>query len=343
VKPIVTIGAGAIGALLGGHLSERFDDVVLADEWTAHVSAICGHGLEIGGVRGERRFHPRAIELERLTSEVAEASLVFVCVKSTDTARMIETCTPLVGEATAVVSVQNGMNDELLAEAFGPERTVAAVCEVGGYLEGPGRMIETRAQGAFVIGALDGRITGRIHEVARVMDACAPTTASRNVVGLRWSKLIWNCMMNPVSALSGLGQGEIILGEPTRHLCLALGAEGVAVSLAAGAELEPLTSMGIDPRSFSASRAARREVEESLVARYASQLGKSTSMSQDIARGRPTEIDHLNGYVVERGRRLGVDTPINSRVVELVHRLEDRDLRAGPSAIAPLLEVGAQV
>jgi 2-dehydropantoate 2-reductase len=203
--------------------------------------------------------------------------------------------------------------------------------------------VETRAGGGFVVGELGGYVTGRAADVAMVMSACAPTTVSENVTGLRWSKLIWNCMMNPLSALSGLGQGEIILDERTRRLCLAIGAEGVAVSRAAGATLEPLTSMGVDPRRFASRGTELRGVEASLIARYESQIGKSTSMSQDIARGRLTEIDFLNGYLVAHGRRLNVETPMNAVTVELVHRLEQGLVAPRPASLDPLFQIEVRV
>ncbi len=334
---VVAVGGGAIGGLLSGYLSAEVEDFVLADPWTEHIEKIRGAGLEIGGARGERRFHPRVVELSRLPVEVDRIDVVFVCVKSQDTASAADVFGGRLTEDATVVSVQNGMNDELLAARFGRHRVVAAVCEIAGRVDGPGRIVETRAGGGFVIGDLDGRPTERVTKVARLMNSCAPTTVSTNVVGIRWSKLIWNSMINPVSALTGLGSGAVILDPDIRRLCMEVGAEGVAVSRAAGVQLEPLTMMGIDPRAFDRTSGDRVAVEESLVARYANQLDKRPSMAQDVARGRPTEIDHLNGYLVRRGRELSVDTPLNAELVGLVHRVERAELVSGVSAIRHLL------
>ena len=334
---VVTIGAGAIGGLLGGHLSEVVSDTLLVDDWPEHRAAINSAGLQIGGVRGERVYHPRAIALSALRQETAAPLVVFICVKSQDTARVADCLAGVVGPATSVVSVQNGMNDELLAQRFGRERVIAVACEVGGYLEHAGRIVETRRGGAFVIGALDGEESPRVHAIAQLMSACAPVTVTRNIMGVRWSKLIWNCMINPISAITGWGQGEIVLDAALRTLCLDVGSEAVAVATAAGVQLAPLESMGIDPRRFGSRGADRVAVEDSLVDRYADQLGKTTSMSQDIARGRSTEVDFLNGYVVRRGAELDVATPLNERLIDIVHAIERRDVKPAAALLVPVL------
>jgi 2-dehydropantoate 2-reductase len=338
---VAVIGAGAIGALLGGYISASAASTRLVDGWREHVDTIHADGLSIGGARGERTFEVEAVTFDELEDAAAVADVVFVAVKSQDTRAVLRSVEMLMSDATVVVSTQNGMNEELLADAFGSDRVVGAVAEVGAFLERPGRVIETREGGGFVIGELNGELSARAERIATLMSACAPTTVSANIVGLLWSKLLWNCMMNPLSALSGKGQGELILDEELRTLCFQIAREVGSLAAALDVELEPLGSLGVDPSALvSADSAVRSRAEKDVIRRYATQRDKTTSMRQDVLAGRPTEIDHLNGFVAARGRELGAPTPLNNEVVRLVHLLEDGNPERAAESLAAVASAG---
>lgn len=334
---VAVLGVGAIGGAVAGYLSGAGHDVTGFDEWPDHVSAIERDGLRVSGARGERSFRFRAAAWSELGTLAVEPDLVFVCVKTYDTARAADALDPVLGAATTVVSTQNGINEDLLAERLGRERVVGAVTEVGGYMEGPGAIVESRADGGFVIGELDGSETSRIAEVQAALSACAPTTVTRTIRSALWSKLTWNCMMNPLTAATGLGQGEIWTSAELSELAVQVGREAAAVARADGADLEPLPFLGVDlPALVDADAERAGEAKACIVGLYRPQSGKSTSMREDVKHRRRTEIDALNGHVVSVGRRHGVPVELNAALVGVMHAIERGEAQPGVDLVASL-------
>jgi 2-dehydropantoate 2-reductase len=226
----------------------------------------------------------------------------------------------------------------VLAEKLGRQRIVGAVTEIGGYMIGPGEIAETRADGGFVIGELDGSDTPRIHRVQEAFSACAPTVITSTIRGLLWSKLAWNCMMNPLTALTGLGQGEVWTSPGLPELALQIGREVEDVASADGAELQPLTFLGVDlPALLSDTRDRAAPALSLVVELYTPQAGKSTSMREDVRHGRRTEIAFLNGHVVRRGEQLGVPVALNREIVRLVQSVESGARSPAPGLVEALV------
>lgn len=333
----MVFGAGAIGGALAGYLAGAGHEVIALDEWPAHVAAINRDGLLVAGARGTHCFRLKAALWEEAAATDLAPELVLVCVKAYDTVRAAELVAPLLGPNTTVVSTQNGINEDVLAEKLGRERIVGAVTEIGGHVVGPGEIAETRADGGFVIGELDGSDSPRVRRIREVISACAPTSITPTIRGLLWSKLIWNCMMNPLTALTGLGQGEIWADGYLGELAVHVGREARDVARADGAALEPLAFLGVDlPALLADDQERATVVRRHVVQLYLPQAGKSTSMREDVKHGRRTEIDFLNGHVVRRGQQLGVPVGLNHEIVQLVHSVESRALTPAPGIVRSL-------
>jgi 2-dehydropantoate 2-reductase len=331
---IVVVGAGAIGGALAGYLAGAGHDVTALDEWLAHVDAINRDGLLVSGARGENRFRLRAVLWSDIATLALKPKIVFVSVKTYDTERAARLVAPILTPETVVLSTQNGINEDLLGNELGRDRIIGAVTEIGGYMVGAGEIVETRAGGGFVIGELDGNETVRARDVQRVMSACAPTTITPTIRNLLWSKLTWNCMMNPITALTGRGQGEVWTTPSLRELTLAVGREAAAVARADGTELEPLTFLGVDlPGLLSDSNELAQATKERVIKLYRRQIGKSTSMLEDTRNGRRTEVDSLNGYVFRRGEQFGVPVERNRALTHLVHLVEKGEAVVGDSLV----------
>lgn len=148
--------------------------------------------------------------------------------------------------------------------------------------------------------------------------------------------------MNPLTAVSGLGQGRMLSLPEGRRLTFDVANEAAAVADAVPVDLEPLTFLGVDPRQLIGDASAQDRAGRMLVEKYSTQMDKSTSMSQDIERGRRTEIDHLNGYIVRKGEALSIPTPLNRALVDLVHRIEGGAARPDPDNLRSLVEISAQ-
>jgi 2-dehydropantoate 2-reductase len=331
------VGAGAIGCVVGGLLTKAGEDVTLIDQWPEHVEAIRRRGLRLGGTCGEHTVPMKALHLHEAQSISEPFDVVFVAVKSYDTEWATRLAIAYLKPDGVVVDFQNGINDHRVAAIAGPERTLGCVILIGAGMYEPGVALRTdAARGGFKIGELDGRDTERARALAKTLSAVADTKVTTNLMGERWSKLALNCMLNPIAGLTGLGTAECRTEPGPRRLAVHLGAEVVRVGRACGFEVEP--AFGIPAQRFVDAAEGRglAEVEAGISRDATTRAGGRPSMLQDVMRRRRTEIDHLNGYVAGEGRRVGVKTPFNDKVVELYHGHGVR-LVPDPKNIEPLL------
>jgi 2-dehydropantoate 2-reductase len=332
------MGAGAIGSVVGGLLSKAGQDVTLIDQWPAHIDAIKSNGLKLSGTCGDHLTHPSALHLYEAQGIQEPFDAVFLAVKGYDTDWATLFCIRfLKPETGVVVDFQNGMNDERVATLAGRQRTLGCVITISAGLYEPGHAMRTdRTAIGFKIGELDGSDTPRAQALADALNAVAPSKVTTNLHGERWSKLAINCMANPLAGLSGYGSAEIRTEPLPRRLAIQTAAEVVKVGAAAGHTVEPIWGIEAE-RIVRAAEGHELEAVESDLAAGAQQLaGGRPSLLQDVMRGRRTEIDELNGFVVAEGQRLGVPTPFNAAIVAEVHRHGVGTLRPDPANLEPL-------
>lgn len=334
---ILVVGAGTVGSVVGGYLSGSGYNVVLADGWAKNIEVLNREGLNLSGTRGDHRFSVKAIPFDAISELKDDFDIIYISVKSYDTKASVERIRPLLKAETIVISTQNGINEEFIASEIGSSHVVGAVTEFSGYMSGPGSVVETRKEGGFVLGELDGSDTARLGNVAKVMSSCGHIKISNNIMGILWSKLIWNSMLNPLTAVSGLGTGRILQLDNYRRLALEIGKEGFSVSKKHNVRLEPLTLMGIDPRRLDPDRPEEIQAEEEALKKLPEPLDKRPSMAQDIMSGRKTEIDFINGVLTEYGKRLGVPTPVNEEVIQALHLVEEKKLKQSPVLLDEIL------
>jgi 2-dehydropantoate 2-reductase len=313
------VGAGAIGSAVGARLA-RSMDVVFIDTWAEHVDAMNERGLTVD-YAGERLTVPvRALRWEHVSVAPAP-DVVLVAVKSYETTAAVHLVSPFLADDTPVVSLQNGINEEVIADLVGSHRTIGAVSVLDGSLVGPAEARQVQPTGRIVIGELDGADTERVHRLADLLRTAYPTNVSYNIWGELWSKLVRNSMHNPVGAITGLPAGQLVQAPNALRLSLLLGSEAVGVAAALGHLLITDDLFGCRPEHF----LAPVESTEFLMAEarfrdfYAARANLRSSMLQDILKRRPTEIDHLNGYVVRKGRTSACAISMNERVVHMVN------------------------
>ena len=339
INRIGIVGAGAIGCVVGGLLTRAGRDVTLVDQWPEHVETMRKQGLRLSGTCGDHTVKVKALHLHEAQGIGEPFDAVFIAVKSYDT----EWATALGVSYLrwpdgVVVDFQNGINDERVASIAGRERTLGCVITIGAGMYEPAHAMRTDSGSlGFKIGELDGRDTPRARELAELMGAVAGSKVTTNLFGERWSKLALNCMANPVAGLSGLGTAEVRTEPGPRRLAVYLGAEAVKVGRAAGHEVEPIFHITAQRFVDAAEGRGLAEVEADISRDAKSRAGGRPSLLQDVMRRRRTEIDYLNGYVVAQGRRLGVPTPFNEKIVELFHRHPVGTLEPDPKNLEPLL------
>ena len=331
------MGAGAIGSVVGGLLTKAGHDVTLIDQWPAHVEAMKANGLRLSGSCGDHTIPVKALHLCEVQGLQEPFDAVFLAVKGYDTEWATLFILRYLKPDGVIVDFQNGINDERVAALAGRERTLGCVILIGAGMYEPGHALRTDTNPiGFKIGELDGSETERARQLAEVMSDVATTKVTPNLFGERWSKLAVNCMANALAGLSGYGSAEMRSLPVPRRISIQVASEVIQVGRAAGFEVEPIS--GIEAQRYVDAAAGRglAEVEADLekVARNAGP-GRP-SLLQDVMRGRRTEVNELNGYVVAQGKRLGVPTPFNEAVVREVNRFPVGTIKPDPKNLEPL-------
>ena len=331
------IGAGAIGSIVGGLLTKAGQDVTLIDQWPEHVETMKRHGLRLSGTCGEHLIPVKALHVYEAQGVSEPFDAAFIAVKSYDTEWATQLGLGYLKQPDGfVVDFQNGVNDERVAALAGAGRALGCVITIGAGMYEPGHAIRTDK---VKIGEHDGTESARARRLAEIMSAVAPSVVTANLWGERWSKLSVNCMANPLAGLSGLGSAEVrSLPGPSR-IAIHLAAEVIQVGRARGYEVEPI--FGIEAQRFVDAAGGRGydavAADMAASARFLS--GGRPSLLQDVMKGRRTEIEYLNGYVCEQGRRTGVKTPVNEAVVREVRRHPVGALKPDPENLEPILKI----
>lgn len=330
---VVVWGAGAIGGTLGAHLVRAGHDVLFVDAAEQHVRVMKQQGLRITGPAAELEVRVRAATPDGVEGR---HGVVLLAVKAHHTMEAARALEAHLADDGVVVSVQNGLNEPVIAGVVGRDRTFGCFVNFGAdYLE-PG-VIHYGGRGAVVVGELDGDRTdraGRIHGLFRDFDDRAVLTG--NIFGYLWSKLAYASMLF-ATALTDDPIADA-LGDPsTRDVYADLAREVVAVAGAEGVVLEPFD--GFDPFVFAAGAgepAAASSLDGLVIHNRKSAKTHSGIWRDLVVRRRKTEVDAHLGIVVERGRELGVPTPMNARLVEMIHEIETRDRSPGRANVAEL-------
>lgn len=328
--PVVVWGAGAIGGALGAALVRAGHDVLLVDLVAEHVAAIREQGLGITGPVEDYRVAAAAALPEELSGPLGT---VLLCVKAHHTETAVREIAPRLSAEGVIVSVQNGLNEEVIARIVGGSRTFGCFVNFGAdYLE-PG-LIHYGGRGTVVVGEVDGSRTARAAEIHALFRDFEPRAVlSTNVMGYLWSKLAYASMLF-ATALSDEGIADALARHEHRRLYAALAREVVAVAAAEGVRLEAFD--GFDPIAFAAA-AEPADAERSLDGLVRHNRGSAKTHSgiwRDLAiRHRPTEVDAQLGPVVARGARAGVPTPLNERLVRMIHEVEAGTLPQGVAAV----------
>jgi len=300
---IAVLGSGAMGSVFGGLLAEHGQDVVLIDTWKEHIDAINKNGLHLEGIGGDRFINVKGVSS---ADEIKDhVDLVIVFVKSPFTEPAVKGASHIIGENTMIMTLQNGLgNAEKIAEITGSSRIIVGITNNGATLIEPGH-VRHAGSGETVISPFDGEVSHRINEIAQILtEAGLPTKVSDEVVGLVWDKLMVNVGINALTAILKVPNGYLIEHGSSEKLLEYAVREAEKMCKAKSIQLKH------DPVQHC------KDVARATAANY-------SSMYQDVAKKRITEIDYINGAVVNEGRKLGIPTPVNEVFVLLIKALEE--------------------
>lgn len=348
-QKIAIVGAGALGGYVGGYFAHHGEDVTLIDFWPEHLDAIRLRGLELDGVTAPEKFTVTQAKT-LLFSDVAKLEgqtpfdIIFVSVKSYDTARVTKAMAPYLAQTGCVVSLQNCMNEDAIAAIVGPERTLGVIASIISVeLYEAGRIRRMAAKGGakhtvFRVGEIHGKLTPRVESLVKLFSLIDSAKATTNLQGERWTKLTQNSMRNGISAATGLTGGECDRSEVLRRLAIQVGGEAVRVGKLLGYQLEKMGELMPDQieKASAGDLSALAEVENIMIGRTASnpRAGiQRPSMAQDMKKGRKTEIEFMNGFIAAKGVQVGVATPANEKLVQAVLSVEQGRQKASPSVL----------
>lgn len=314
------VGAGAVGGTVAARLARSGTEPLVLDANRDHVRRMRDPGLEVGGLDGGVRTKLAAYTPDDAGAELTTPpDLVLVSVRSQATEAALEPLLPLLGPASDVVSLQNGLNEDTIASIVGAERTIGCVVGFGATWVEPGK-VSLDAAGDLVVGRLDGSTDDRLERARDVLQGAFRTRVSRNVRGELWGKMLVNST-TVLGALGGMLTGELLATAERRRFVAAVVAEGVRVARAEGVEL-PRVLGGVDASDVDAPDRWSEAMDRVLV-RMRESFGAVRSVTwRDFELGRPTEIDAVTGELVRRGQRAGVAVPLSAHVYELLREIE---------------------
>lgn len=302
---ILIFGAGAMGSFLAGVLSQKHEVTLYGRG--KKIEVVREKGIKISGKTELVTKMKTALNPKELRGK--EYDLIVLAVKSYDTSSALEVIKEIKSKAT-VLSLQNGLDNEIrIAEAIGKERTLGGVTSHGITFVEPGH-VQHAGTGETIIGELDCKETERVKKIGQAFTSVGiETRISRDIHSDIWIKGIVNAGINPLTALTRLHNGYLLKIPWLTRLLENTCQECIAVAQKAGIDIQ-----GCDIIEKTKN-----------VARLTGE--NKSSMLQDIEKGRRTEIDSINGRIVEVGKKHGVETPINSALVALVKGIEEGMVR----------------
>ncbi|MDP2939023.1 MAG: 2-dehydropantoate 2-reductase [Candidatus Omnitrophota bacterium] len=298
---ILIIGPGALGCLFAGFLSKT-QEVIILDKNPKRAQFISEQGIRLEGISGNWQAK---VSVTANPGTIKEIDLVLICVKSYDTKQALNQVKSLVGENTLVLTLQNGLgNIEVIGEVVGQDKVIGAVTNQGATLLSDG-YIRHAGKGETVIGRIDGKIPVQLKEIREIFNKSGlETRISRDIKGLIWSKLIINVGINALTAITRLNNGKLVEFEGTARILRDAVTEAVKI-----AKKKRIKLIYDDPLAKVEAVCEATAINVS-------------SMLQDILKKKKTEIDFINGVVVRQGQSLGIATPVNSVLVNLVKTIE---------------------
>jgi 2-dehydropantoate 2-reductase len=301
---ICVLGAGAMGSSIGGFLSDTGADVVLVDRWREQVDVLNSRGLKIHDGSSLRTIKVRATTDP---GSIGKVDLVIVLVKSYNTEQAINEARPMIGEATAVLSLQNGLgNEDTLMQVLGSERVLGGVTHSGSVLLGVGEVQFSGKEKNTFIGEMNGKRTPRLDEIVRLFNSAGiKTEATSTILEAIWNKLLVNVAVSALSAITRLPHRGMDEATEVKQCAFEAVLEAVKVAKANGIRLStenPADVWETATRGLSAEH--------------------KSSMLKDIEKKARTEIDTIAGAVMHYGRKCGVATPVNSTLLACVRGIE---------------------
>lgn len=322
---IAIYGAGSLGTILGAYISRAGVEIELINRNKAHVEALQRSGAQVVGTV---QFTQKVVAYTP-----AEMSgmydIIFLMTKQQHNAEVVTSLKEYLAEDGVIVTFQNGLPEMQIADIVGEERVLGCAVAWGATLTQAGVCELTSSPDAlsFSLGAISSVRSHHFARVKELLELMGKVDVEDNFIGTRWSKLLINASFSGMSAVLGCTFGEAAGGRRSRRVVQLLIKECIDVCRVGGIRIEPVQSKDI-VKLLDYSNPVKKAISSFIIPIAIRKHARlKASMLQDIEKGKLTEVDAINGAVSAYGRRVGFPTPMNDRVVEVIHRIERGELR----------------
>ena len=324
---IAIYGAGSLGTVLGAYLAKNGVPVDLVNRNKAHVEALKKNGAHITGTVD------MVVPVSALLPEEMSGTydIIFLMTKQLYNREVVTFLKDYLAEDGVIATLQNGIPEDGIAAVVGPEHTVGVVVEWGATLGAPGESILTSDPGSlsFHMGGMPGLPQERLLAVKSVLEKMCPVEIETNLPGARWSKLLINAAFSGLGTVIGGTFGDVTGDARAREIAVRCMKEVIDVGHAEGVEFAPVQGKNITALFYYRSAFKKAVAKWILPAAMKKHAAIEPSMLQDLKKGKPCEVDAINGVVCEHGRKAGVPTPVNDRIAETIRAIQAGRLKAG--------------
>ncbi len=324
---IAIYGAGSLGTVLGAYLAKNGTEADLVNHNKAHVEALREKGAHITGTV-DFTVPVHALLPEEMSGKY---DIIFLMTKQLRNREILTFLKDFLAEDGLVVTLQNGIPEDSVAEIVGPEHTVGAVVEWGATLSAPGESTLTSSPDSlsFHMGGMPGLPEGSLRRVQEVLEKMCPVVIEENLPGARWSKLLINATFSGLGTVMGGTFGDVT-GDPLgREAAVRCMKEVIDVGRAAGVTFAPVQGKNITALFYWRGPVKKALAKLILPVAMKKHASIEPSMLQDLKKGKPCEVDAINGVVCDAGRRHGVPTPVNDRISALIREIQDGKRKPG--------------
>lgn len=317
-------GAGSLGTVLGAYMTKAGQPVELVNRNQAHIQALKEKGAHITGTV-QFTVPVTAILPEEMSGEY---DVIFLMTKQLHNEQVVTFLKPMLSEHGVIVTLQNGIPEPEIAEIVGKEHTIGCVVEWGATLSAPGESTLTSDPDSlsFHMGSMDGITEAQIQAVKSLLETMCPVHYEENLIGARWSKLLINATFSGLGTVVGGVFGDVSEDKDARKVAVRCMKECIDVGHAAGAVFTPVQGKDITKLFYYKGALKRAFAQMLLPIAMKKHRAIEPSMLQDLKHGKPCEIDAINGVVCKWGKKCGVPTPINDRIVEIVSKQQAGEL-----------------
>lgn len=327
-QQIAILGTGANGSCAAADLTRAGYDVHLIDQWPEHVEVMRRDGLKISMPDEELHVPVNAYHICDLASMTVKYDVVFLFTKAYDTRWACELIKPHLRENGVLIGIQNAMTIDDITEILSAERTLGCVVELSSEIFTPGLIQRNTPPEKtwFGLGKIDGSDVSKEEEIAILLRNIGQVSITENIMSAKWMKLVINTMCLGPMALTGLNASEALKVPGMREVLYRVGTEALNVGQILGFNIEPI--FGLTKQDIKNTN----RLLETLLDKLHSDIGPAARdcVLQDHLKGRLSEVDNINGLVVEKGEDLGTATPGNRVIVEITNQIRQGDLAPNP-------------